>query len=114
MEDNNHSGNPYVYVGQINMFNKTEAGAELAAFINKVMSSFYHKEGIFTGFVKAGQIQHDNNYNERLKRIGFEVVYIGHMYPQKHTHAHTCIHAEGTEVLTTDLSNLKQRNYANF
>ena len=67
-----HPRDPYIYVGQVNLFNKNEAGAELAHFANQVMSSFVHKEGTFTGFVKNGQPINEDNYKDRLSRIGIE------------------------------------------
>ena len=64
---------PYIYVGQANLYNKIEAGAELATFVNKVLSNYVHKEGTYTGLVEKGRVFGDENYRERLSRIGIRL-----------------------------------------
>ena len=64
---------PYVYIGQANLYNKVEAGAELAAFVNKVMNNYVHKEGVFTGLIDNGRIGSDDNYRNRLEEIGIRL-----------------------------------------
>ena len=67
----NDKNKPYIYVGQVNLFNKYEACAELAKFTNDVLTTFIHKPGVYTGFVDKGKIIKDENYRNRLERIGF-------------------------------------------
>ena len=67
----NDKNKPYVYIGQANLFNKYEACAELAKFANDIQSTFVHKPGVYTGFIDKGKIIKDENYKNRMERIGF-------------------------------------------
>ena len=79
--DNTNS--PYVYVGQVNLFNKVEAGAELAVLANDVLNKYIHSEE-FTGFIHKGMVTRESEYFERLKRIGFTEGEEGDLIPPPH------------------------------
>merc|ERR1712029_388350 len=68
-EDPKH---PYVYMGHINMFNKSEAGAELAVHLNNVMNHFHYKPGEQSGIVINGKHK-DDNYKNRMLKYGIIV-----------------------------------------
>ena len=69
MTDSLWTADPYVYMGHINLYNKDEAGAELAVHLNKVMSHFHYKPGEPSGLFMQGKLQEDN-YTNRMSNIG--------------------------------------------